>query len=62
MNPATGVTLKGVVDTSVVAGIGQRVTAYPFTAANFDALGVGAANLKMFVYGSIFAKGSCWTC
>ena len=58
MNPATGVTLKAVVDTSVVAGIGQRVTAYPFTAANFDTLGVGATNLKMFVYGSIFAKGS----
>ena len=58
MNPATGVTLKAVVDTSLPAGIGQRVIAYPFTAANFDSLGVGATNLKMFVYGSIFAKGS----
>ena len=58
MNPTTGVTLKGVVSTSLPAGIGQRVIAYPFTAANWDALGVGATNLKMFVYGSIFAKGS----
>jgi hypothetical protein len=58
MNPTTGVTLKGVVDTSLPGGIGQVVTAYPFTAANWDALGVGATNLKMFVYGSIFAKGS----
>ncbi len=58
MNPTTGVTLKAVVRDSVPGGIGQRVRAYPFTAANFDALGVGATNLKMFVYGSIFAKGS----
>jgi len=58
MNPATGVTLKAVVRDSVPGGIGQRVRAYPFTAANFDTLGVGATNLKMFVYGSIFAKGS----
>ena len=58
LNPATGVTIKGVVSTSLPGGIGQRVIAYPFTAANWDALGVGATNLKMFVYGSIFAKGS----
>ena len=58
MNPSTGVTLKGVVKTSLPGGIGQIVTAYPFTAANWDALGVAAANLKMFVYGSIFAKGT----
>jgi hypothetical protein len=58
MNPSTGVTLKGVVRTSLPGGIGQRVIAYPFTAANWDALGVGATNLKMFVYGSIFAKGT----
>jgi len=58
MNPATGVTIKGVVVTSLPGGIGQTVTCYPFQAANWDALGVAAANLKMFVYGSIFAKGS----
>ena len=58
MNPTTGVTLKGVVSTSLPGGIGQVVTAYPFTAANWDALGVAATNLKMFVYGSIFAKGT----
>ena len=58
MNPATGVTLKGVVGSSAAGGIGQIITAYPFTAANWDTLGVAATNLKMFVYGSIFAKGS----
>ncbi len=58
MNPATGVTLKGVVKTSLPGGLGQQVIAYPFTAANWDALGVGATNLKLFVYGSIFAKGT----
>jgi len=58
LNPSTGVTLKGVVDNSVVNGANQDVTCYPFTAANWDSLGVAATNLKMFVYGSIFAKGS----
>ena len=58
MNPTTGVTLKGVVRTSLPGGLGQQVIAYPFTAANWDALGVGATNLKLFVYGSIFAKGT----
>jgi len=58
MNPATGVTIKGVVVTSLPGGIGQTVTCYPFQANNWDALGVAATNLKMFVYGSIFAKGS----
>src|SRR5210317_240062 len=58
MNPTTGVTLKGVVKTSLPGGLGQQVIAYPFTAANWDALGVGATNLKLFVYGSIFAKGT----
>ena len=58
MNPTTGVTLKGVVRTSLPGGLGQQVIAYPFTAANWDALVVGATNLKLFVYGSIFAKGT----
>ena len=59
MNPATGVTIKGVVSTSLLeGGGGQQVIAYPFAAANWDALGVGATNLKIFVYGSIFAKGT----
>ena len=58
MNPTTGVTIKGVVVSSLPGGIGQTVTCYPFQAANWDTLGVAAANLKMFVYGSIFAKGS----
>ena len=58
MNPTTGVTIKGVVVSSLPGGIGQTVTCYPFQAANWDTLGVAATNLKMFVYGSIFAKGS----
>jgi len=62
MNPATGVTLKGIVG-AVAAGGGAttNVTAYPFTAANWDTLfqgGAATSNLKIFVYGSLFAKGS----
>ena len=60
MNPATGVTIKGVVGSSTNNGALTLATirAYPFQAANWDALGNQVANLKMFVYGSIFAKGT----
>tara|TARA_Y100000385_G_scaffold25196_1_gene24114 strand:+ start:1286 stop:2725 length:1440 start_codon:yes stop_codon:yes gene_type:complete len=53
MNPVTGVTVKGIVG-AVTAG---NITAYPFQANNWDALGL-VANLKVFVYGSVFAKGT----
>jgi hypothetical protein len=60
MNPTTGVTVKGVVGASAnnAALTLATITAYPFQAANWDALGNQVANLKMFVYGSVFAKGT----
>jgi hypothetical protein len=60
MNPATGITVKGIVGgTAVAAGPGvTTITAYPFQVANWNSLGNGTNNLKMFVYGSIFAKGT----
>ena len=60
MNPTTGVTIKGVVGASTNNGALTlaTITAYPFQAANWDALGNQTANLKMFVYGSVFAKGT----
>ena len=62
MNPDSGVVLKGIVGaTAAGAGTTTNVTAYPFTAANWDGLftgGVAATNLKIFVYGSLFAKGT----
>jgi len=60
MNPATGVAVKGIVGASAnnAALTLATITAYPFQANNWDALTVGATNLKMFVYGSIFAKGT----
>ena len=59
MNPLTGVTVKGIVG-AVAAGAGTStdVTAYPFQVANWDALGIANAGLKVFVYGSLFAKGT----
>jgi len=66
MDPATGVTVKAVVG-SIAAGAGTstNVIAYPFTIADFSAASggfpvsaVGAGTLKVFVYGSVFAKGS----
>ena len=58
MNPATGVTIKGVVGQSVnnAALTLATITCYPFQAQNWDALGAGGTNLKMFVYGSVFEK------
>ena len=60
MNPATGVTVKGIVGAvAVAAGPGvTSLTAYPFQVATWAALGAVTNNLKMFVYGSIFAKGT----
>ena len=62
MNPDSGVVLKGIVGaTAAGAGTTTNVTAYPFTAANWDGLFTGggaASNLKIFVYGSLFAKGT----
>ena len=59
MNPATGVTIKGIVG-AVAAGAGTTtdVTAYPFTLADWSTLGAGGTNIKIFVYGSLFAKGT----
>jgi hypothetical protein len=60
MNPATGVTVKGIVGAvAVAAGPGvTSVTAYPFQVATWAALGAVTNSLKMFVYGSVFAKGT----
>jgi len=59
MNPLTGVTIKGIVG-AVAAGAGTTtdVTAYPFQVANWDTLGIANNGLKVFVYGSLFAKGT----
>jgi len=64
MDPATGVTVKaivGAIETPAGGGTSTNVSAYPFTLASFVAAGgfaAGQANLKVFVYGSIFAKGT----
>ena len=59
MNTITGVTLKGIVGAVPVAAVGAAatvITVYCFTAASFAT--VGTANIKIFVYGSLFAKGT----
>jgi hypothetical protein len=42
----------------VVAVAGQTITAVPYVAADLAAAGLGTTGLKMFVYGSEFAKGT----
>ena len=63
MNPTTGVAVKGIVKSCVKNGGNQTsdLTAYPFSVNNWDGLftgGAAASNLKVFVYGSLFAKGT----
>jgi len=64
MNPVTGVTIKGIVGNSQnIGGPLAQITAYPFQGTNWNALQDQAGapmstNLKIFVYGSTFAKGS----
>ena len=60
MNPATGITVKGIVGAvAVAAGPGvTTLTCYPFQVATWATLGAATNNLKVFVYGSIFAKGT----
>ena len=55
-DPATGVTLKGLI-TVVGAPGALNFTAVCYTALTWGAL-LGVANLRVFVYGSDFAKGT----
>ena len=61
MNTATGVTVKAVVVVAPVVAAGgapaTQIQVTSFTAANLNSLGV-LADLKIFVYGSVFAKGT----
>lgn len=61
MNPTTGAELKVLVDTSTTAGGYGVLTVYPYTQVSLTSGAVdftSATNLKIFVYGSEFIKGS----
>jgi len=59
MNPTTGVTIKGIVGAVAVQGNNTtNVTCYPFSLNSWDTLGIANNGLKLFVYGSLFAKGT----
>jgi len=65
MDPATGVTVKAIVGAVTPGAAATIVLAYPFVIASFAAAAGGfpqqvaaAGSLKLFVYGSIFAKGT----
>ena len=59
MNTVSGVTIKAIVVAAPAAGAGllTTVSVATFTGGGLGTLGA-AANLKMFVYGSIYAKGT----
>jgi len=56
-DPVTGVTLKGLITVVGPPGLPLDFTAVCYTAATWGAL-AGVANLRIFVYGSDFAKGT----
>jgi hypothetical protein len=57
-DPLTGLTLKGIVtdDGGTPGPVGNTFTAVCYTQANWGAI-AGAANVRLFVYGSDFTKG-----
>jgi len=57
-DPVTGLTLKGIVtaDGSIPGPVTNTFTAVCYTQANWGAI-AGAANVRLFVYGSDFTKG-----
>ena len=60
MNVNTGVTVKALVSTApalIGGGPATSIFVVAFTAASLDSLGA-AADIKLFVYGSIYAKGT----
>jgi len=61
MNPTTGAELKVLVNLSSTSGTTATLTVYPYTQASLTSGAVnftGVTNLKIFVYGSEFIKGS----
>ena len=61
MNPSTGAELKVLVNASTTASTTATLTVYPYTQASLTSGAVnftGATNLKIFVYGSEFIKGT----
>ncbi len=57
LDPATGLEAKGIVTLSVVGAAGT-IDIQPYSDATLTAQGFSATGLKVFVYGSDYAKGS----
>ena len=57
LDPATGLEAKGIVITSVVGAAGT-IDVQPYSNLSLTAQGFSATGLKVFVYGSDYAKGS----
>ena len=57
LDPATGLEAKGVV-TDTVVGAAGTIVVQPFSNVNLEDQGFSLTGLKVFVYGSTYAKGS----
>ena len=64
LDPANGTEVKGIVtnsDTRTTGGTPYEITVVPYGAANLNATTLGTTGLKVFVYGSEYAKGGSIT-
>ncbi len=60
LDPANGLEAKCIV-VAVTPGVAGDATVIPFANQNLTALGISAAGLKVFVYGSAYTKGTTTT-
>ena len=58
IDPATGLEAKGIVISTVEGSAAPAFTMQSYTNTSLTTIGLGAAGLKVFVYGSDYAKGS----
>ena len=58
LDPANGLEAKGIVTASTIGAAAPAFTIQPFTGTSLTTQGLSATGLKVFVYGSDYAKGS----
>jgi len=58
LDPSNGLEAKGIVTASTIGAAAPAFTIQPFTGTSLTTQGLSATGLKVFVYGSDYAKGS----
>jgi hypothetical protein len=58
LDPSNGLEAKGIVTASTIGAVAPAFTIQPFTGTSLTTQGLSLTGLKVFVYGSDYAKGS----